>query len=127
MIVILRRAFSPTEDLCIATVPRNEFPAPSVFPDDRRLKTEDMMKAALKLIGLYQRYVSPMLMPACRYTPTCSHYAAEAIEHHGARGVLLAAWRLLRCHPFARGGFDPVPLPKTDLPNAQRLEPKAYS
>ena len=85
------------------------------------------MKAALNLIRLYQRFISPLLLPACRYTPTCSHYAAEAIEYHGARGVLLAAWRLLRCHPFARGGFDPVPLPKTDLPKAQSLEPKAYS
>jgi putative membrane protein insertion efficiency factor len=69
------------------------------------------MKAALALIRLYQRMISPLLLPACRYTPTCSHYAAEAIEYHDARGLLLAAWRLLRCHPFARGGFDPVPLP----------------
>ena len=70
-----------------------------------------MKYAALKMIWLYQRLISPLLGPACRYTPTCSHYAAEAIELHGARGVLLAAWRLLRCHPFVRGGFDPVPLP----------------
>jgi hypothetical protein len=70
-----------------------------------------MKSAALTLIRLYQRLVSPLFGPACRYTPTCSHYAAEAIDLHGARGVLLAAWRLLRCHPFVRGGFDPVPLP----------------
>ncbi len=71
-----------------------------------------MKFAALKLIGLYQRWISPLLMPACRYTPTCSHYAAEAVELHGARGLLLAAWRLLRCNPFSHGGFDPVPLPR---------------
>src|SRR5512133_1756192 len=110
---------------------RNDFPASRVIrhvvSEDWRLETGDRMKAALKLIGLYQRFISPLLLPACRYTPTCSHYAAEAIEYHGARGVLLAAWRLMRCHPFARGGFDPVPLPKTDLPKARRLEPKAYS
>jgi putative membrane protein insertion efficiency factor len=51
--------------------------------------------------------------PACRYVPSCSEYAAEAIEKHGAiRGVLMGAWRLLRCHPFVKGGFDPVPLPR---------------
>lgn len=81
--------------------------------------------AAIKFIGLYQRWVSPLLMPACRYTPTCSHYAAEAIDLYGARGFLMAIWRLLRCHPLSRGGFDPVPLPKTDFPNAQSPEPKA--
>jgi putative membrane protein insertion efficiency factor len=67
---------------------------------------------ALTLIRAYQWLISPLLGPACRYTPTCSHYAAEAVEMHGAlKGTALAAWRLLRCHPFARGGFDPVPLP----------------
>jgi putative membrane protein insertion efficiency factor len=70
-----------------------------------------MKTAALTMIRLYQLLISPLLGPACRYTPTCSHYAAEAIELHGARGLLMAVWRLLRCHPFARGGFDPVPLP----------------
>jgi uncharacterized protein len=58
---------------------------------------------------------SPLFMPACRYVPTCSEYAAEAIEEHGAiRGSLMAAWRLLRCNPFAKGGFDPVPYLKID-------------
>ena len=70
-----------------------------------------MKAATLKLITLYQRLISPLLLPACRYTPTCSHYAAEAIELHGARGILLAFGRLLRCHPFAHGGYDPVPFP----------------
>lgn len=70
-----------------------------------------MRTIALRILRLYQWLISPLLGPACRYTPTCSHYAAEAIELHGARGLLLTGWRLLRCHPFSRGGFDPVPLP----------------
>ena len=86
-----------------------------------------MKSAALKLVALYQRLISPLLPPACRYTPTCSHYAAEAIELHGARGVLMAIGRLLRCHPFVRGGYDPVPLPKRDLPGAHSPEPRALS
>ncbi len=69
-----------------------------------------MKRALLLIIRLYQRLLSPLLPPACRYTPTCSHYAADAIEIHGIlKGALLSAWRLLRCHPFSRGGFDPVP------------------
>lgn len=58
----------------------------------------------------YQRWISPALPPSCRYTPTCSQYAIEALE---ARGVItataLTAWRLLRCNPFVKGGLDPVP------------------
>lgn len=50
-----------------------------------------------------------MLLPACRYTPTCSEYAIEAVEHFGViRGLLMAGWRVLRCNPFAKGGLDPV-------------------
>ena len=59
----------------------------------------------------YKWALSAFLPPACRYVPTCSDYAAEAIERHGAfRGSAMAIWRLLRCHPFVRGGYDPVPL-----------------
>lgn len=58
----------------------------------------------------YKRFVSPMLPPACRFVPTCSEYAMEAVERHGAlKGAMLAVWRLLRCHPLAKGGYDPVP------------------
>ncbi|MGA2000487.1 MAG: membrane protein insertion efficiency factor YidD [Terriglobales bacterium] len=69
-----------------------------------------MKRALLLTIRLYQRLVSPLLLPACRYVPTCSEYAHQAVELHGStKGAMLAAWRLLRCHPFSRGGYDPVP------------------
>ncbi len=61
------------------------------------------------LIRLYQRFVSPLLGPRCRYWPSCSEYAAQAIDRHGIlRGVVLAAWRVLRCNPWSHGGVDPV-------------------
>ena len=64
----------------------------------------------LFLIRLYRHYISPMLGPHCRYTPTCSQYAIEAIEKYGAlKGGWLALRRILRCHPFHPGGYDPVP------------------
>jgi putative membrane protein insertion efficiency factor len=64
----------------------------------------------LAAIRFYQRRVSPGLPPSCRFQPTCSEYAAEAIETRGAvRGVSLAAWRLMRCNPLNDGGYDPVP------------------
>lgn len=64
----------------------------------------------LFVIGVYRRGVSPFLPPACRFTPSCSAYAEEAIRRHGAlRGGWLAARRLLRCHPFGGHGYDPVP------------------
>jgi len=66
---------------------------------------------ALFLLRAYKWAISPMFPPSCRYTPTCSEYAAEAIDRYGVlRGSAMAAWRLLRCHPFVRGGYDPVPI-----------------
>lgn len=63
----------------------------------------------LALLRAYKSVLSPMFPPACRYVPTCADYAAEAVERHGAlRGSVMAVGRLLRCHPFAKGGFDPV-------------------
>ena len=69
-----------------------------------------MKKIALNLIRFYKRFISPLLPPSCIYTPTCSQYIYEAIERYGVlRGSLMGAWRILRCHPLARGGYDPVP------------------
>lgn len=62
------------------------------------------------IIGVYRRYISPMTPPTCRFQPTCSAYALEAIERHGAaRGAWMSLLRILRCHPFHPGGHDPVP------------------
>jgi hypothetical protein len=73
-----------------------------------------LTRALLALLAFYKRRLSPALHSihpgGCKYLPTCSEYAAEAIAVHGPlRGLLLAAWRLLRCNPFARGGLDLVP------------------
>ena len=61
------------------------------------------------LIRIYQKLVSPLLGERCKYYPSCSEYAAQAITRYGIlRGLVLAGWRLLRCNPWSRGGFDPV-------------------
>jgi putative membrane protein insertion efficiency factor len=61
-------------------------------------------------IRLYQRYISPLLPPKCRYQPTCSHYMIQAIDHWGVfKGVWLGTKRISRCHPWGGMGFDPVP------------------
>ena len=69
------------------------------------------MKQALQFaLRMYKRWISPMLPHSCRFVPTCSEYAMVAVDRHGAvRGCLLAIGRLLRCHPLARAGYDPVP------------------
>ena len=68
------------------------------------------------LVILYQKIISPWLPGCCRFAPTCSHYTIEALQIHGFfKGSALAIWRLLRCQPFCRGGFDPVPLAKNKI------------
>ena len=67
-------------------------------------------------IFLYQLLVRPVMKPCCRFYPSCSEYASTAIQYHGVlMGLKLAIWRILRCHPWADGGYDPVSLP--NLPN----------
>ncbi|MBP9591264.1 MAG: membrane protein insertion efficiency factor YidD [Steroidobacteraceae bacterium] len=69
-----------------------------------------MRKILIAVIGLYRWFLSPLLGPNCRYYPTCSCYAQQSIERHGVlRGLWLAATRILRCHPWHDGGYDPVP------------------
>ncbi|MCE5343497.1 MAG: membrane protein insertion efficiency factor YidD [Eubacteriales bacterium] len=69
-----------------------------------------MKKFLLACIRFYRRHISPHLSPSCRFQPTCSQYALTAIERYGAwKGLRLALWRILRCNPFGKGGYDPVP------------------
>jgi uncharacterized protein len=69
-----------------------------------------MRRLVLAALRFYKAQISPALPPACRYTPTCSEYAIEAVERYGAwRGSAMAVRRVLSCNPFARGGYDPVP------------------
>ena len=75
-------------------------------------------RVAIAPIRVYQRFISPALPRRCKYEPTCSRYAAQAIGRYGIlRGAVLAAWRILRCNPFSHGGYDPV--------EAQRLFKRA--
>lgn len=69
-----------------------------------------LARTLIAAIRFYQKGISPLKPPVCRFMPTCSHYGAEAIERYGAgRGSWLLVKRLARCHPFCRGGWDPVP------------------
>ena len=69
-----------------------------------------MVRALIGLVRLYQKYISPLLGRNCRFTPTCSQYAIEALEMHGIiKGGVLAAWRIARCNPLGKWGYDPVP------------------
>jgi putative membrane protein insertion efficiency factor len=68
-----------------------------------------MKKLILGALEMYKRFVSPWLLPACRFTPTCSEYMYDAVSRYGAlKGVGLGLKRLLRCNPFCKGGYDPV-------------------
>ena len=85
-----------------------------------------MKSLALWVLRLYKRWISPSFLPSCRYVPTCSEYAMEAVERYGAlRGGAMAAWRVFRCHPLAKGGLDPVEKDgagRTDRRSAQTLK-----
>ncbi|MCI8556489.1 MAG: membrane protein insertion efficiency factor YidD [Lachnospiraceae bacterium] len=69
-----------------------------------------MKTILIRLIQFYQKYLSPMKSTRCPYIPSCSQYGLEAIQKYGAiKGSILAVWRILRCNPFSKGGYDPVP------------------
>ena len=69
-----------------------------------------MKRILMALVRFYRKNISPLSSPKCRFSPTCSAYALEALEVHGAlKGSALALWRILRCNPFSKGGYDPVP------------------
>ena len=69
-----------------------------------------MKRVMIKGIRIYQKYLSPLKHTKCPYYPTCPQYGLEAIEKYGAfKGGLMAIWRILRCNPFSKGGYDPVP------------------
>ncbi|HYI23925.1 MAG TPA: membrane protein insertion efficiency factor YidD [Thermomicrobiales bacterium] len=71
---------------------------------------DGVKRPVLAILRFYKRAVSPLLPPACRFHPTCSEYAYEAVEKYGIiKGGRLAVWRILRCNPFCKGGWDPVP------------------
>lgn len=76
-------------------------------------------------IRWYRRCISPNKPPCCKYVPTCSQYALDALQEWGAiRGLLLAAWRILRCNPFSKGGFDPVPINRRKRAKLERKKKK---
>ena len=69
-----------------------------------------MKRALIAMVVFYRKHISPLSVPKCRFAPTCSAYALEAFEKHGAlKGVFLSLKRVMRCNPFFKGGFDPVP------------------
>lgn len=77
-----------------------------------------MKRPLIWIIKKYQKYISPLTPPSCRYIPTCSSYGIEAIERFGAlKGGILTFWRILRCNPFCKGGYDPVPQKKEKTKN----------
>ncbi len=73
-----------------------------------------LKRPLLWLIRFYRKHISPNTPPSCKFTPTCSQYGLEAIERFGAlKGGAMTLWRILRCNPFSKGGYDPVPPKKT--------------
>ncbi len=83
-----------------------------------------LRRIATAPLRFYRRFVSPLKPPMCRFSPTCSQYAIEALEEHGIlKGTGLATWRILRCQPFARGGYDPVRERSAHRPSAHDRDP----
>jgi uncharacterized protein len=82
----------------------------------------------MRLIRFYQRFISPLFGPVCRFQPTCSHYGFECLRLHGAaKGSYLTVRRILRCHPFHPGGYDPPPLPAGHPGQAAEAAPPSGS
>jgi len=112
VVVILKRGIRVSRRgwrkprLLVAWAPRN----------DRRMENpmnQIPKKVALLVLRGYKWALSPLFLPACRYVPSCSEYAMEAVERYGVvRGSMMAIWRVLRCHPLAKGGLDPVVKPE---------------
>ena len=93
--------------------------------------TRAAVRPLVAMLRGYQRWISPALPPTCRFHPTCSAYAVEALQVHGLlRGTALTVWRLLRCAPWHPGGIDPVPQgrrPRTSSPAGRTTEPRTRS
>ena len=88
-------------------------------PADR--SSSPVRALVVAVLRTYQRWISPMFGPRCRYYPSCSEYAVQAVQRFGIlRGLVLAAWRLLRCNPLSRGGFDPVDEQRLFRPKARK-------
>ena len=80
---------------------------PGILRDETKQSVS--VRSCVTLLKIYKQYISPLFPPSCRYTPTCSEYAIDAVRRRGViHGLFLAVFRLFRCHPFARGGYDPV-------------------
>lgn len=76
----------------------------------RRRDAKKMRQFLIRLVDFYREYLSPLKEPCCKYFPVCSSYTKEALKKHGSfRGILLSLYRILRCNPFSKGGYDPVP------------------
>ena len=87
-----------------------------------------MKHVMIWLIGLYKKYISPLKPPCCRFTPTCSSYAIEAFQKRGFFvGFALTVWRILRCNPFSKGGYDPVPEKKCKRSDTSKIQEETIS
>lgn len=84
-----------------------------------------LVEALLLPVRFYRHFISPLTPPSCRYTPTCSQYAIEALQKHGPiKGIYLSAKRILSCHPWGGSGYDPVPEPTSKREKADRKQNK---